>query len=239
MPEVNGNHRLSVKGLNAYYGESHVLHGINIHVGKGELVTLLGRNGAGKTSTLRAILGLIDRQGAIQLDGTALTKLAPHRIARCGIGYVPEERGIFASLDVTENLLLPPVVKKGGMSVEEIHRLFPNLKERANSPGTKLSGGEQQMLAMARILRTGADFLLLDEVTEGLAPVIVEQIGIAIGILKSRGFTILLVEQNFPFACKVADRHYVVESGRVVDEVRNDELSNPAVADRLHSYLGV
>lgn len=235
MPEI----RLSVRGLNAYYGESHVLHGIDINVGKGELVTLLGRNGAGKTSTLRSIMGLIDRKGSIQLDGKELTKLAPHRIARCGIGYVPEERGIFASLDVTENLLLPPVVQKGGMSVEEIYRLFPNLKERAKSQGSKLSGGEQQMLAMARILRTGADFLLLDEVTEGLAPVIIEQIGMAIRILKDRGFTILLVEQNFPFATKVADRHYVIESGRVVDEVSNESLSDPAVADRLHSYLGV
>lgn len=239
MVELVESARLSVQGLNAYYGESHVLHGIDINVRKGELVTLLGRNGAGKTSTLRAIMGLIDCKGSIRVDGQELSGMAPHRIARRGIGYVPEERGIFASLDVTENLLLPPIVKKGGMSIEEIYSLFPNLQERASSQGTKLSGGEQQMLAMARILRTGADFLLLDEVTEGLAPVIVEQIGIAIRILKSRGYTILLVEQNFPFAQKIADRHYVIESGRVVDEVSSDELSDSAVADRLHSYLGV
>lgn len=239
MVELVESARLSVQGLNAYYGESHVLHGIDITVRKGELVTLLGRNGAGKTSTLRAIMGLIDCKGSIRVDGQELSGMAPHRIARRGIGYVPEERGIFTSLDVTENLLLPPIVKKGGMSIEEIYSLFPNLQERASSQGTKLSGGEQQMLSMARILRTGADFLLLDEVTEGLAPVIVEQIGIAIRILKSRGYTILLVEQNFPFAQKIADRHYVIESGRVVDEVSSDELSDPAVADRLHSYLGV
>lgn len=231
--------RLKVSGLNAYYGESHVLHDLSIEVGKGELVTLLGHNGAGKTSTLRAIMGLIERRGEIILDGKAISRAPPHIIARAGLGYVPEERGIFASLTVAENLLLPPQVKPGGMSIQEIHALFPNLNERATSMGTKLSGGEQQMLAMARILRTGADFLLLDEVTEGLAPVIIEQIGAAIRTLKDRGFTILLVEQNFPFATTVADRHYVIESGAVIDMVPNAELQDPAVMDRLHSYLGV
>lgn len=231
--------RLKVSGLNAYYGESHVLHDLSIEVGKGELVTLLGHNGAGKTSTLRAIMGLIERRGEIILDGKDISRAPPHIIARAGLGYAPEERGIFASLTVAENLLLPPQVKPGGMSIEEIHALFPNLNERATSMGTKLSGGEQQMLAMARILRTGADFLLLDEVTEGLAPVIIEQIGAAIRTLKDRGFTILLVEQNFPFATTVADRHYVIESGAVIDMVPNAELQDPAVMDRLHSYLGV
>ncbi|MGQ3672105.1 ABC transporter ATP-binding protein [Xanthobacter sp. TB0136] len=239
MNENSAPLRLDVQGLNAYYGESHVLHGIDLKVHRGELVTLLGHNGAGKTSTLRAIMGLIQRRGSIRFDGDELVRKPPHRIARSGMGYVPEERGIFASLDVTENLLLPPPVKKGGMSIAEIHALFPNLKERAHSQGTKLSGGEQQMLAMARILRTGADFLLLDEVTEGLAPVIIEQIGVAIRLLKERGFTILLVEQNFPFAATVADRHYVVESGRVIDMVPNADLSDPAVMSRLHSYLGI
>ncbi|MFC0217744.1 branched-chain amino acid transport system ATP-binding protein [Pseudochelatococcus lubricantis] len=239
MLDVSKPVRLKVEGLNAYYGESHVLHGMNIEVGRGELVTLLGHNGAGKTSTLRAIMGLIRRNGSIRFDGDELARMPANRIARRGIGYVPEERGIFASLDTTENLLLPPVVKDGGMSIAEIHTLFPNLKERARSPGTKLSGGEQQMLAMARILRTGADFLLLDEVTEGLAPVIIEQIGVVIRLLKERGFTILLVEQNFPFAATVADRHYVVESGRVVDMVPNTALSNPDEVSRLHSYLGI
>lgn len=239
MSENTAPVRLEVQGLHAYYGESHVLHGMDLKVHRGELVTLLGHNGAGKTSTLRSIMGLIQRSGSIRFDGNELVRMPPHRIARSGMGYVPEERGIFASLDVTENLLLPPAVKKGGMSIEEIHTLFPNLKERAHSPGTKLSGGEQQMLAMARILRTGADFLLLDEVTEGLAPVIIEQIGVAIRLLKERGFTILLVEQNFPFAATVADRHYVVESGRVIDMVPNSDLSDPAVMSRLHSYLGI
>ncbi|CVI63255.1 putative branched-chain amino acid transport system ATP-binding protein [Agrobacterium deltaense NCPPB 1641] len=231
--------RLRVEGLNAFYSDSHVLHGIDLNVERGELVTLLGRNGAGKTTTLRAIMGLVERRGDIRFDGADLSRLAPHRIARLGIGYVPEERGIFSSLNVTENLLLPPPIKSGGMTVEEIYTLFPNLRERAGSQGTKLSGGEQQMLAMARILRTGADFLLLDEVTEGLAPVIIEQIGIAIGLLKERGFTILLVEQNFPFASRIADRHYVIENGRVVDMVSKEDLNDPGVAERLHSFLGV
>lgn len=239
MLDTHREKRLRVEGLNAFYGDSHVLHGIDLHVERGELVTLLGRNGAGKTTTLRAIMGLVERRGEVRFDGADLSRLPPHRIARNGIGYVPEERGIFSSLDVTENLLLPPMIKPGGMTVEEIYTLFPNLKERAGSQGTKLSGGEQQMLAMARILRTGADFLLLDEVTEGLAPVIIEQIGVAIGLLKERGFTILLVEQNFPFASRVADRHYVIENGRVVDMVAKDELSDPGVSERLHSFLGV
>ncbi|MFC7706262.1 ABC transporter ATP-binding protein [Plastorhodobacter daqingensis] len=239
MPDVYHETRLRVEELNAFYGDSHVLHGINLQVNRGELVTLLGRNGAGKTSTLRAIMGLIRRRGDIRFDGADLSRMATHRIARLGIGYVPEERAIFSSLDVTENLLLPPVIRPGGMTAEDIHQLFPNLKERAKSQGTKLSGGEQQMLAMARILRTGADFLLLDEITEGLAPVIIEQIGIAVELLKSRGYTILLVEQNFPFASRIADRHYVVEHGRVVDMVTREDLSNPAATDRLHSYLGV
>ncbi|MBP1847236.1 branched-chain amino acid transport system ATP-binding protein [Rhizobium petrolearium] len=239
MLDTHCEKRLRIEGLNAFYGDSHVLHGIDLHVERGELVTLLGRNGAGKTTTLRAIMGLVERRGDIRFDGADLSRLPPHKIARFGIGYVPEERGIFSSLDVTENLLLPPTIKPGGMTIEEIYTLFPNLKERAGSQGTKLSGGEQQMLAMARILRTGADFLLLDEVTEGLAPVIIEQIGIAIGLLKERGFTILLVEQNFPFASRIADRHYVVENGRVVDMVAKDDLNDPGVAERLHSFLGV
>lgn len=235
MPEP----KLEIAGLNAFYGESHVLHGIDLVVHEGELVTLLGRNGAGKTTTLRAIMGLVTRSGSIRLDGAPIERLRPHRIARAGIGYVPEERGIFASLDVTENLLLPPTVAPGGMSLADIHALFPNLRERANSMGTKLSGGEQQMLAMARILRTGARFLLLDEVTEGLAPVIIEQIGAAVRLLKQQGYTILLVEQNFPFARSVADRHYVLEDGAVVDALDNAALADPAVAARVSDRLGV
>ena len=239
MPDTYRETRLRVEEMNGWYGDSHILHGINLHVNRGELVTLLGRNGAGKTSTLRAIMGLMRRRGNIRFDGADLSRMAPHNIARHGIGYVPEERGIFASLTVTENLLLPPRIKPGGMSIEEIHTLFPNLEERADSPGTKLSGGEQQMLAMARILRTGADFLLMDEITEGLAPVIIEQIGLAVEVLKMRGYTILLVEQNFPFASRIADRHYVIEHGRVVDTVSKDDLTDPAVTARLHGYLGV
>ncbi len=231
--------RLTVAGLNAHYRESHVLHGIDISVGRGELVTLLGRNGAGKTTTLRAIMGLVARSGRIGFDGQEISALAPHRIARLGIGYVPEERGIFASLTVTENLLLPPVTRAGGMSVEEIYTLFPNLKERASSYGTKLSGGEQQMLAMARILRTGADFLLLDEVTEGLAPVIIEQIGKTLMLLKQRGLTMILVEQNFPFARSVADRHYVIEEGHVVDHATEADLRDACIHARIQSRLGV
>ena len=229
---------LKTAGLQAWYGESHVLHGIDIEVRQGEVVTLLGRNGAGKTSTLRAIMGLIGRrEGSIRFEGRELVAARSDTIARAGIALCPEERGIFASLDVTENLMLPPVVRPGGMSIEEIHALFPNLKERARSPGTKLSGGEQQMLAIARILRTGAPLLMLDEPTEGLAPVIVQQIGHTIRQIKQRGFTVLLVEQNFRFAQTVADRHYVMEHGRVVDMVRNDVLT--ASLGRLHEYLGV
>jgi branched-chain amino acid transport system ATP-binding protein len=229
---------LKIQGLEAWYGESHVLHGVDIEIAEGEVVTLLGRNGAGKTSTLRAIMGLVGRRsGSIRFEGTELIGLRSDLIARTGIGYCPEERGIFASLDVTENLMLPPTLKPGGLSVAEIHKLFPNLKERARSPGTKLSGGDQQMLAIGRILRTGAKLLLLDEPSEGLAPVIVQQIGHTIRELKQRGFTVLLVEQNFRFAQTVADRHYVMEHGRVMDMVRNAELSSSM--DRLHEYLGV
>ncbi|RZK90230.1 MAG: ABC transporter ATP-binding protein [Methylobacterium sp.] len=229
---------LEIRDLQAWYGESHVLHGVDVDVHPGEVVTLLGRNGAGKTSTLRAIMGLVGRRtGSIRYAGTETIGQRSDLIARAGIGYCPEERGIFASLNVTENLLLPPVVQPGGLDLDTIYTLFPNLKERANSQGTKLSGGEQQMLAIARILRTGAKLLLLDEPTEGLAPVIVQQIGRMIREIKARGFTVLLVEQNFRFAQTVADRHYVMEHGRVVDMVRNDELT--ASLGRLHEYLGV
>ncbi|QPC44451.1 ABC transporter ATP-binding protein [Kaustia mangrovi] len=229
---------LAVADLNAYYGESHILHGSSFEVPRGEVVTLLGRNGAGKTTTLRAIMGMVaDRRGSIVFDGTELVGLPSNRIARLGIGYCPEERGIFASLDVEENLLLPPVVSGGGMSMEQIFTLFPNLRERLRSSGTRLSGGEQQMLAIGRILRTGAKLLLLDEPTEGLAPVIVQQIGSVIRTLKEQGFTILLVEQNFHFASTVADRHYVMENGRVVDMIPNDQLADRE--DALHDYLGV
>lgn len=229
---------LEVKGLEAWYGESHVLHGVDLHVREGEVVTLLGRNGAGKTSTLRSIMGLVGRRaGSVRYEGREIIDARPDRIARAGIGYCPEERGIFATLSVYENLMLPPEVRPGGLPVSTIYELFPNLQERRNSPGTKLSGGEQQMLAIGRILRTGAKLLLLDEPSEGLAPVIVQQIGRTIRELKSRGFTVLLVEQNFRFAQTVADRHYVMEHGRVVDMVSNAELS--ASMDRLHEYLGV
>ncbi len=228
----------AVRGLEAWYGESHVLHGVDLDIRAGEVVTLLGRNGAGKTTTLRAIMGLVGkRTGSIRYDGAELISARSDVIARKGIGYCPEERGIFASLDVTENLMLPPVVMPGGLSLNEIYTLFPNLKDRARSQGTKLSGGEQQMLAIARILRTGAKLLLLDEPSEGLAPVIVQQIGRMIREIKQRGFTVLLVEQNFRFAQTVADRHYVMEHGRVVDMVKNDELLTSL--DRLHEYLGV
>ncbi|MCB4822784.1 ABC transporter ATP-binding protein [Roseicella aerolata] len=229
---------LEVKNLEAWYGESHVLHGVGIDIRPGEVVTLLGRNGAGKTTTLRAIMGLVGkRTGSIMFNGREMINERSDIIARAGIGYCPEERGIFATLTVTENLMLPPVVKPGGLDLDTIYTLFPNLKERANSPGTKLSGGEQQMLAIARILRTGANLLLLDEPSEGLAPVIVQQIGRTIRELKQRGFTVLLVEQNFRFAQTVADRHYVMEHGRVVDMVANADLA--ASMDRLHEYLGV
>ena len=229
---------LEVRDLEAWYGESHVLHGVGIEIRQGEVVTLLGRNGAGKTSTLRAIMGLTGRRaGSIRFDGRELISARPDVIARAGIAYCPEERGIFASLDVTENLMLPPVIAPGGLSLDEIYTLFPNLMERARSQGTKLSGGEQQMLAIARILRTGARLLLLDEPSEGLAPVIVQQIGAMIREIKKKGFTVLLVEQNFRFAQTVADRHYVMEHGRVVDMVANQDLA--ASMDRLHEYLGV
>lgn len=229
---------LAIRGLQGWYGESHVLHGIDLDVRPGEVVTLLGRNGAGKTTTLRAIIGILGRRsGSITYEGVETIGMASRKIAKLGIGYVPEERGIFSSLSVQENLMLPPRVKPGGMSVAEIHTLFPNLKERAGSQGTKLSGGEQQMLAIGRILRTGAKTILLDEPTEGLAPVIVQQIGRTVQKLKAQGYTIILVEQNFRFAQTLADRHYVIEQGRVVDQIRNAELD--ANIDKLHAYLGV
>ena len=215
-----------------------MLHGVALEVRQGEVVTLLGRNGAGKTTTLKAIMGILEqRTGSIRFEGRELIRLPSDRIARLGLAYCPEERGIFASLDVEENLLLPPVVRAGGMAEDEIYRLFPNLQERLRSQGTRLSGGEQQMLAIARILRTGATLLLLDEPTEGLAPVIVQQIGNVVRQLKSRGFTVLLVEQNFYFASTVADRHYLMEHGRVVDMIANDKLDDSM--DKLHEYLGV
>jgi branched-chain amino acid transport system ATP-binding protein len=229
---------LEVRGLNAWYGESHILHGMDFDIAEGEVVTLLGRNGAGKTTTLKSIMGMVGRRrGSIRFNGTETIGLSSNRIARLGIAFCPEERGIFASLDVEENLMLPPQVAPGGLPLEAIYRLFPNLKERLRSQGTKLSGGEQQMLAIARILRTGANLLLLDEPTEGLAPVIVQQIGRTIAQLKQRGFTILLVEQNFRFAQTVADRHYIVEHGRIVDMVPGAELE--ASMHRVHEYLGV
>lgn len=229
---------LQVRELEAWYGESHVLHGIDLEVGEGEVVTLLGRNGAGKTTTLKSMMGVIGkRKGSVSFAGEETIQLPSRAIARLGMGYVPEERGIFSSLSVEENLMLPPQVKPGGLSVPQIFDLFPNIKERLSSQGTKLSGGEQQMLAIGRILRTGANLLLLDEPTEGLAPVIIDQIGATIRMLKSRGFTIVLVEQNFRFAQTVADRHYVVEQGRVIDMIANAELD--ANIDKLHRYLGV
>ncbi|WP_237479695.1 ABC transporter ATP-binding protein [Lichenibacterium dinghuense] len=229
---------LAVSDLHAWYGESHVLHGMAFEVPKGQVVTLLGRNGAGKTTTLRSIMGVMNkRKGSIRFEGQETIKLPSRAIARAGIGYCPEERGIFASLSVEENLMLPPVVRPGGMSRETIFELFPNLKERLSSGGTKMSGGEQQMLAIARILRSGASLLLLDEPTEGLAPVIVQQIGRTISRLKAEGYTIILVEQNFRFAATLADRHYVVEQGRVVDTFLNADLD--ANIDKLHAYLGV
>ena len=235
MPETA---LLSVADLNAWYGESHILHGAQFEVRRGEVVTLLGRNGVGKTTTLKAIMGMVARrEGSIRFDGTQIIALPSDRIARLGVAFCPEERGIFASLDVRENLLLPPVVRAGGLSLAQVFDLFPNLKERLASQGTKLSGGEQQMLAIGRILRTGARLLLLDEPTEGLAPVIVQQIGRIISRLKAEGFTILLVEQNFRFASRVADRHYVMESGRVVDMIPNGELESNL--EKIHEYLGV
>ena len=229
---------LKVEDLNGWYGESHVLHGVTFDVNEGEVVTLLGRNGAGKTSTLLGIMGILPRRaGSVVFDGTETVDMQPRHIARLGIAICPEERGIFSSLSVEENLMLPPWIREGGLSVERIYDLFPNLAERRRSQGTKLSGGEQQMLAIARILRTGSRFLLLDEPTEGLAPVIVQQIGHTIGALKDEGFTIVLVEQNFRFAASVADRHYVVDQGRVIDMIPNSDLD--ANIDKLHAYLGV
>jgi len=229
---------LRVRNLNAWYGESHILHGINLEVAPGECITLLGRNGSGRSTTLKSIMGLVGkRTGEVSLNGTDLTSLSPHRIARMGIGFCPEERAIFASLSAEENLLLPPVTGDQPMAVEEIYAMFPNLKERSNSPGTKLSGGEQQMLAIARILRTGARLLLLDEITEGLAPVIVRKLGEVVTELKRRGFTIVLVEQNFRFAAPLADRHYVLEHGEVIATITQEEL--PSRIDWLHQTLGV
>jgi branched-chain amino acid transport system ATP-binding protein len=229
---------LEIRDLHAFYGESHILHGVSLDVLKGEVVTLLGRNGAGKTTTMRSIMGIVGkRTGSIRLNGAELVGLPSNKIAKLGIGYVPEERGIFSSLNVEENLMLPPMVKPGGMEVEAIYTLFPNLKERRKSQGTRLSGGEQQMLAIGRILRTGADFILLDEPTEGLAPVIIQQIGKVVRELKQRGLTILLVEQNFRFAATIADRHYVMEEGHIVDMIPNDQLE--ANMEKLHEYLGV
>ncbi len=235
---VAGSPVLTVKNLEAWYGESHILHGMNFEVRPGEVVTLLGRNGAGKTSTLKSIMGIIaKRTGSVSFEGKDLIRLPAEKIARLGVAFCPEERGIFASLDVKENLLLPPVIRSGGMTLDQIFELFPNLKERLGSQGTKLSGGEQQMLAIARILRTGARFLMLDEPTEGLAPVIIQQIGKMIARLKAEGFTILLVEQNFRFASTVADRFYIVEHGKIIDAFANSELQ--ANMEKLHTYLGV
>ena len=229
---------LAVRGLNAWYGESHILHGVDFDVGEGEVVTLLGRNGAGKTTTLKSIMGVVPRrEGSVVFEGTQTIAMASNRIARRGIAWCPEERGIFSSLNVVENLMLPPQVREGRLSLDDIYKLFPNLRERGASQGTKLSGGEQQMLAIGRILRTGARFLMLDEPTEGLAPVIVQQIGNTINLLKKQRFTILLVEQNFRFAALVADRHYVMEHGRIVDMIANAELA--ANTPKLHKYLGV
>jgi branched-chain amino acid transport system ATP-binding protein len=229
---------LVVKDLHAWYGESHVLHGVGFEVRGSEVVTLLGRNGAGKTTTLKSIMGMVNRrQGSIVYEGREIRGLSSNRVARLGIAFCPEERGIFSSLSVRENLLLPPRVREGGFTEQQVYEIFPNLKERSASQGTKLSGGEQQMLAIGRILRTGARLLLLDEPTEGLAPVIVQQIGATIRRLKQHGFTILLVEQNFRFAQTVADRHYVMENGRVVDMLPNAELE--ASMGKLHDYLGV
>lgn len=229
---------LRLENVHAYYGESHILHGIQLNVQQGEVVTLLGRNGAGRTTTLKAILGLVGRRtGSIKVKGVETVNLPPHSIARMGMGYCPEERGIFASLTCEENLLLPPKVAEGGMSVEEIYTLFPNLKERRSSPGTRLSGGEQQMLSVARILRTGAGLLLLDEISEGLAPVIVQALGRAIRMLREKGFTIVMVEQNFRFAAPLADRFYVIEHGVVVEEFSASQLN--AKSDMLKEYLGV
>jgi branched-chain amino acid transport system ATP-binding protein len=229
---------LEIAGLQGWYGESHVLHGVDFHVDEGEVVTLLGRNGAGRTSTLRAIMGLIgSRKGSIKVKGKETVGLATHRIARLGLGYCPEERGIFSSLSAEENLMLPPTLGADAMSVEQIYAMFPNLKERASSPGTRLSGGEQQMLAVARILRTGARLLLLDEISEGLAPVIVQKLAEMIRTLKAKGYTIVLVEQNFRFAAPLADRFYIMEHGKIVREFAQNQLQDNK--SMLQEYLGV
>ena len=229
---------LEVKDLHGWYGESHVLHGVNFHVNEGEVVTLLGRNGAGRTSTMRSIMGLIGtRKGSIKVRGVETVSMATHRIARLGLGYCPEERGIFSSLSCEENLMLPPLLAEGGMSVEQIYTMFPNLRERASSQGTRLSGGEQQMLAVARILRTGAKLLLLDEISEGLAPVIVQKLAEMVIALRKQGYTIVMVEQNFVFAAPLADRFMVMEHGQVIQEFTQADL--PSRMERLHEYLGV
>ncbi len=229
---------LRVRGLHAFYGESHILHGLDFDVNRAEVVTLLGRNGAGRTTTLRALLGLVGkRTGSILIDGCEAIALSPHRVARLGVGYCPEERGIYASLSVDENLLLPPAVSPGGMSLEEIYSLFPNLRDRGRTQGTRLSGGEQQMLAVARILRTGARLLLLDEISEGLAPVIVQTLSRTIRTLREKGYTIIMAEQNFRFAAPLADRCYVMEHGRIVERLEGAEL--PAKMTQLHEFLGV
>lgn len=229
---------LRIEGLNAWYGESHILHGVDLTVHEGEVVCLLGRNGAGRTTTLRAILGLTGaRTGSIRINGEEAIKLPPHKVARLGVGYCPEERGIFASLSAEENLMLPPEISGGGMSVPEIYEMFPNLKERAGSPGARLSGGEQQMLAVARILRTGARLLLLDEISEGLAPVIVQKLAETIRTLKAKGYTVVLVEQNFRFAAQLADRFYIMEHGRIVKQFEQKQLDDNMAM--LQEYLGV
>ena len=237
-PEHQTLEMLRVQDLHAFYGESHILHGVNFDVKRGELVTLLGRNGAGRSTTLKAIMNMVGRHtGSIVINGNETLRMKPHHIPRLGIGYCPEERGIFASLDVHENLLLPPTVRSGGMSLDEIYGMFPNLYERRKSQGTRLSGGEQQMLAMARILRTGARLLLLDEITEGLAPVIVQKLGEVLVQLKERGMTIVLVEQNFRFAAPLADRHFVMDHGQIVEEITAEQL--PSRREHLNSMLGV
>jgi branched-chain amino acid transport system ATP-binding protein len=235
---TSGREKIRISDLHAFYGESHILHGIDLSIHQGELVTLLGRNGSGRSTTLRAIMGMVGRRsGSIMVNGSETLNLAPHRIAHLGLGYCPEERGIFSSLNVEENLMLPPAVRSDGMSVEELYEMFPNLYERRFSQGTRLSGGEQQMLALARILRTGANILLLDEITEGLAPVIVQKLAQVLLKLKERGLTIPLVEQNFRFAAPIADRHYVMEHGHIVEEVHAHELD--AKTGLLNTYLGV
>lgn len=232
------NEFIRIENLHTWYGESHVLHGVNMHVNEGEVVSVLGRNGAGRTTTMRAIVGLTGaRTGSIRIKGTETIKLAPHKVARLGVGYCPEERGIFASLSAEENLMLPPIIASGGMTVPEIYDMFPNLKERANSPGTRLSGGEQQMLAVARIVRTGARLLLLDEISEGLAPVIVQKLAEMIRTLKAKGYTVILVEQNFRFAASLADRFYVMEHGKIVQEFAQHELNRNMAM--LQEFLGV